>query len=340
MVHEKKSSILYVLKILWDYTDENHYLTQEQIADKMESLYGVHVARKSVSSSIALLSDESCFGFDINKSPNNRGFALFSRLLDKTQITYLVDCIFSSHSISPSDAQKLAGKLTSTLSIYDRADYSYVNKSPEINRTNNTQIFLNISILSDAIKRKKKVKFEYLTYDLDGNLVKSENDKYYKVNPCFLVNNFGKYYFIANYERYDDISTFRIEYMYNIEIIEDSTAKEISDIKSLGPGFSIAKYLSEHIYMYSGSVITAKVKVLQPWAIRYVFDWFGKSARIWKKDNELTAEIHVDEQAFFYWILQYGENFEVIEPKEMCDRLREHYAKQAAIYTKKNNKKG
>ena len=47
MIESKKASIILVLKVLEEFSDENHYLTHQQIIDKLESLYGVEVERKS-----------------------------------------------------------------------------------------------------------------------------------------------------------------------------------------------------------------------------------------------------------------------------------------------------
>ena len=44
----KKIVILYILKILWDHTDANHTMTQQQIADKLLSEYGIEVNRATI----------------------------------------------------------------------------------------------------------------------------------------------------------------------------------------------------------------------------------------------------------------------------------------------------
>ena len=44
----KKIVILYILKILRDHTDANHTMTQQQIADKLLSEYGIEVNRATI----------------------------------------------------------------------------------------------------------------------------------------------------------------------------------------------------------------------------------------------------------------------------------------------------
>ena len=53
----KKISILYILNILKQYTDEDHPMTQQQIADKLLSDYDMPVDRGTVKSNVMDLID-------------------------------------------------------------------------------------------------------------------------------------------------------------------------------------------------------------------------------------------------------------------------------------------
>ena len=64
MLPNKKSSILLVLKVLEEYTDEEHYLTQQEIADKIYQVYDIELERKSVGSSLSMLEE---LDYDIDK---------------------------------------------------------------------------------------------------------------------------------------------------------------------------------------------------------------------------------------------------------------------------------
>ena len=58
----KKIVILYILKILRDHTDANHTMTQQQIADKLLSEYGIEVNRATIKRN---LSDLMEAGYEI-----------------------------------------------------------------------------------------------------------------------------------------------------------------------------------------------------------------------------------------------------------------------------------
>ena len=139
MIINKKSSLILILKVLEEYTDEDHLLTQQQIIDKISQLYNIDLERKSVSNSISLLIE---LGYDIVSIPR-KGYCLLSRLFDDSEITFLIDAIFSSKSISGKQAEQLANKCSSILSKYKRKNYSYLYKSEEINRTENKDAFFD-----------------------------------------------------------------------------------------------------------------------------------------------------------------------------------------------------
>jgi len=124
MIYGKKEIIILIYKILSEYTDENHYLKQSEIIDKLSVLYDVDVDRKTISNTITLLQN---LDYDIVKNPKG-GYALFSRLLDENEIKYINDAIFSSKVIPGKQAKQLSDKLSSILSKHQRKKYTYIIK--------------------------------------------------------------------------------------------------------------------------------------------------------------------------------------------------------------------
>ena len=165
MIENKKASIILILKVLEEYSDEEHYLTQAEIIKKVYEIYNIEIERKSVAYSISLLIE---LGYDIVKGTHG-GYALLSRMIDNVEAKYLLDAIYSSKSITSKQAKNLAEKITSNLSSYQRKDYNYLIKSNEINRTNNNQIFYSLELIQEAIRRNKRICFSLLTYDEFGN---------------------------------------------------------------------------------------------------------------------------------------------------------------------------
>ncbi len=327
MIYGKKEIIILIYRILVEYTDENHYLTQKEIIEKLNTLYGVEVERKSVANSISLLQE---LDYDINKGEHG-GFALFSRTLDDTEIKFISDALFSSRVITGKQALEISNKLNSFLSKYQRKKYTYLYKSTDLNRTSNEKVFLNLEIIEEAIENNKKISFKYLTYDENCKPVFRFNGYKFVVSPYYLVNNFGKYYCLAHYkEKYHPLQSYRLEYMVDVEVVDEDRIpmKEVSGLED----FEITKYLNEHIYIFSSDVVNAKLEILESYAMQYVYEYFGKNVSLMKENGKTFVSVKCSYDALFYWVLQYSNCIKVLEPKELIDRLKEFFDKESKKY--------
>jgi len=318
MIENKKASILLILKVLEEYSDEDHFLTQQDIIDKVDELYGIELERKSVAFSISLLQE---LDYDINKSPRG-GYALLSRSFDNSEIRYIVDSLFSSKSISGKQAAELSNKLNSCLSKYQRRDYNFIYKSNEINRSANKELFYTLELIEEAKRRGKRISFQYLTFDENGKPYTKMDGYRYIVSPYYSANSNGRYFLICNYrEKYRAITWFRIDYMINPKIEEEWPIKPVESLEGV-KDFDIAKYLNDNIYLLDGEVIKATIEIDNPNYVQFVIDWFGRNARTYKKDGKLYADIKCNESALFYWYMQYSECVTIISPQSLIDRVK------------------
>ena len=325
MIENKKASILLALKVLEKYSDEDHFLAQQEIINKIYELFDIELERKSVAYSLNLLEE---LGYDIVRKEKG-GVALFSRLFDETEASYLIDSIFSSRSINAKEAKNLIKKISSTFSLNKEKelfnfDSSYLYKTTEIARTKNKEIMYTISLLLEAIKDKKRVAFKVIDYDKNGNEVYRLNGFVYKVSPYFLVNNSGRYYLLCNYRAdYKTLNTFRIDYLKDIEIMEND--KYYTSLKDLDPkykDFDIVEYINNHIYFYGGEIIEAKIKLKNEHAVLFTKDWFNDNARIKNENGEIMAYIKGNENAILFWCLQYLQVVKVISPLALKDKIK------------------
>jgi len=328
MLENKKSSILLILKTLEEYSDEDHFLTQQELINNVEANYGITLERKSVSYSILLLQE---LGYEIEKGPRG-GYALFSRLFDPSEVRFLTDALFSSKAIPGKQAAELSRKAQSVLSKHQRASYSYIHKAPQLTRTESKEIFYAIDTVHEGVKRGKRISFQYKTYDEHGGEALRNDGFRYIVSPYYLVSSNGFYYLVCNYrEKYRPIQVFRVDLMTDLHIEENWPIKPLATLKG-AEGFDIADYINDHVYMLGGDVVDATLRVDQAYGIQYLKDWFGKKAKIYEKDGALYAKVKCNEDSLFFWILQYGDEFTLMEPKPLVERLREHLARQRVKY--------
>ena len=318
LVGNKKASILLILKVLEEYSDENHFLTQQEIIDKVDRLYGLELERKSVANSLSILEE---LDYDIVKGPKG-GFALLSRNLESSEVTFLVDAIFSSKSISGKQAKELTKKISAGLSKYDRKTYDYLNKSSEVSRTSNAEVFYNIEIINEAIKRNKWIGFKYVDYDKDGKESLRFHGYVFHCSPCYMINNFGRYYFLGYRYKYDSVNTYRVDYMKEVYIMEERERLDPSTLEEFKDYKSISDYVNDHIYMFGGKSIEVAMKLNEPYVVQYIYDWFGKNAKIYNENGQLMAKVKCNETAFFYWVMQYGEHLTMVSPQSMIDWVK------------------
>lgn len=74
--------------------------------------------------------------------------------------------------------------------------------------------------------------------------------------------------------------------------------------------------------MFGDKTINATIKLADDNSITYVMEWFGKNAKIYKKNNTTYADIVSSEKALVYWCLQYGESVELLFPKQTRDKIK------------------
>lgn len=233
----------------------------------------------------------------------------------------MLDAIFSCKSISGRQAKILSKKISQCLSCYNRKEFEYLDKSSDVSRTNNAEVFYNIEIINEAIQRQKWLSFKYMDYDEYGNEKLRYNGYEYICSPCYLINNFGRYYFLAYREKYDSVSSFRLDYMKDIHIIETKHRINPKTLKEFISYSSITDYINDHVYLFGGQVIDVVMSLKGSYVIQYIYDWFGKKAKIYHKDEQIYAEIRCEEMAFYYWAMQYSEHITIKQPQSLIERI-------------------
>lgn len=313
----KKATMLLIVNVLKEYSDEHHLLTQQDLIDKVKEIYHLELERKSIASSLALLID---LGYGINKSSKG-GYYLKDRILNEEELNDVIDSLLLSKNISQRKANDIIDKIYSSYSRNERRDYSFVHKSSEVVEKDNSNLFLNLNLVNEAMKKEKKISFEYQAFDSMGKPLKRKGTKRVSVSPYYVVTNEDKYFLICNKEKKTPIRWYRIDFLIN-PLIEEDKLVPLKSFKGMKE-FSISKYVSDNIYLLGGEVINATILIENPKAVMFVRETFSKNAKIYRKDGNMYADIKCNESALYYFVMKYSSAFKVLSPESLINRIKE-----------------
>ena len=361
-VHPKKLLILYIFDILQKYTDEEHRLSQKEIQDILKREYEMTVDRKAVKRNLLNLIEygsnieyREVSRKDIFRKKDSVSYKGTSDFADKEiseddllwtdfylkqkftneELRLLIDSLLFSKHIPYIQAKELIKKLESLSNIYFKSCSQYIYPLP-IERTDNKQVFYNIAILDDAIRKKKKVLFEYAEYHTDKKMhLKKREDgsvREYIITPYQMAVQEGKYYLICNYDKYDDISNYRVDRIRNIQIIEEK-GKPFETLKWSGhQPMNLNEYMKEHVYMYSSENAFVKFRIVKA-MISDVIDLFGKGVNFSEEtDTHVSVSVHVNERAAEQFAKNYAPDVVILQPKRLRDKLRDDLKKAWEAY--------
>lgn len=327
----KKALAMCILKVLEDYSDFDHPLTQAEIIRKIADEYGIKASRNAVGRNISLLIE---MGNDISTyEENGKGAFLRERMFDDMELLVLVDSVLSSRYIPEGDAKNIIDKLSKLSNRHFRHKIPHVHKLHEWNHQRNRQFFLNLEILNGAIEDNRQVAFTYNRVDIDGELQPIRRNKD-KVHPFSIVCTNGQYYLIASYRNYDNIRHYRIDRMTEIEIL-DREARSIKEITGCENGLNIARYAAEHNFMYGGKTERIILK-METNCTCDILDAFGQSAVMERIDDEyMRVTVNSTIAGMRFFALQFGGVCEVLEPQELRDVVRADIAEMVKKYDQK-----
>ncbi len=338
----KKMLIINILDILKKYTDANHRLSQSDILKLLNEKYGMDVNRKSIRPNIMDLIE---FGYDINyrevKRKENEvmltDFYMDRNFTDE-ELRILIDSILFSKYIPYAQCRALIKKLEGLSNEYFPYKTRHIMNLPE-NMPENKDLFYTLSVLDEAIAKKKKVIFNYNEYGVDKKLhyrLRSDGKPAeYVVNPYQMVATNGRYYLICNYDKYDSVSNYRIDRITNIRYT-DEDAKPKEKVKGLENGFDLPRHMAEHVYMFSGESATVVFKAEKK-IISSIIDWFGRDISFFDETEDMVSvSVYVNLQAMRYWVMQYSSHIKVLGPQSFVETVK---ADLEEIYYKYNVEK-
>jgi len=344
----KKMLPMMILDVLREETDGTHRMTQEELRAVVNKRYQSKFDRKTVKRNLDNLID---MGFPIEYSrttrmmPNPTTGELeesvktsdywYAHDFTEPELRLLIDSLLFSKHLPYNQCRELVDKLASQSSKYFRPHVRHVYTMPDT-LPQNPELFMTIEILDEAIERKRKVSFHYLEYGTDGEQHPKRREdgevREYVVSPYQMAAKEGKYYLICNYDKYDDISNYRVDRMADVRVL-DEPVKPFETLSGANRmGLDLAKYMAEHVYMYSSANSRCTFRITRP-MISDVIDMFGRDVMFTDEtDEHVTVSARVNERAMWQFAKNFAPDVLILEPKRLADQVREEARRTLEAY--------
>ena len=322
---------IYILEILERHSSKKHKVSQKEIMYYLDVDYNLRVSRKTLSGYLRELRE---YGY----IQGERGIYI-NRKFDDHELRVLIDGVLFGKHVPEVAANELINKLMSMSYDISKHKVKHMCYLSDINHTKNEQFYEIVDEIYKAIEENKKIEIVPCVYGVDGKLYDKEARI---VSPYYLVTEMSHYYLICFAGRNDDLENRRVDRISNVKILNEKR-KPLNKLPKYRYGFDLGKYMREHIYMFSGDSIVVVLKIRAD-RIGDFIDWYGKDYVVLENRGEyLTIRVNVNENAVYYWAIQYGDMVEIMKPLELRNRMIEGLKKilnKYALYPDITNQKG
>lgn len=312
MPKDKKNRLLYVLRYMWEHTDEDNHATLNQIVQHLME-FGIEATPRTVGYDLEQLVE---LGFDIVciRSTQNRYF-LGSRSFEIPELKLMIDAIQAAHFISAERAEQMIGKLAHLTSMEQAAVLKrnlYVSKLKDDNK----KLIYTVDLLNIAINQKKRVAFCYYEYDRKGKKQLKHGGAEYIMSPYTLVWNMDNYYVVGFSEKHDKIVKYRVDKICRTRLLADKYIQ-------MPENFDMAAFCDSMFLMYGDQMEQVTLRCRYE-IINKVIDKFGESIEIKPIDDdffEITENVMTG-STFYSWVFNYGGKILITSPESIKDEFR------------------
>ena len=128
--------------------------------------------------------------------------------------------------------------------------------------------------------------------------------------------------YLCNYDKYNDISNYRIDRMIDVRILDDEPAKPFESLTGASrASLDLPKYMDEHVYMYSSPNTRCTFRITHA-MISDVIDMFGSDVTFGEETSEyVTASARVNERAMWQFAKNFAPDVLILGPKRLADQV-------------------
>ncbi len=335
----RKISIVRIAQILFYESDEEHPLSQQQILARLQEKYGLEMDRKAVRRNLMALRDNGlpveCREVDRVIRGREAPLSLdwyWKHEMTKADIQTLIDLLYFSH-LPTLQVKQISEKLKRLHRQGFNDGKSGVRNIPAVQRPVPPQDTL--SVLSDAIGKKKQVQFFYDHYEADGKKhhgrMSDGKDRSYVVNPYVVAASDGRYFLLGSIDDKEEITAFAVELIAEAKMT-DREVRPQKTIRGAETGIRTSDFLATVSRTYLGA----------PEVCRFDADWhlmtdiitdFGKSAfLVSATQGRVLVEVNAPPAVVRAWVLKNAPLVKVVSPVSLVKSVRDAAADLTRLY--------
>ena len=304
----QKLKLLYLLKILFEQTDEQSGLTIAQISAELAK-YNVSAARKSLYDDIELL---RVFGVDVQvKRDRYVKYYIASRDVSVAELRYIIDAIGHFDALAPSVGYELAQKMIRLYSVkgsvFADALEEPIYQTP---RSVFGELAKSVELLQEAIAKRKRIRCRQFTWNSHKQRTLKDNGAYICLTPIRLACE-EKYILYA----YDGrtIVTLYADELIDLEILSED-AEPIDSYRELlaDPRYNVTY---ENLRLECDNSFAGDV-----------FLKFGLGVTVLANREEcfeISLKTRLDDD-FYSWLFCNAKHVRIISPTRVLEDYKQH----------------
>ena len=321
--YTRRVKLLYVLDFLKAYSDEEHPVTAAKIMDFLKER-SIESGRKAIYDDINAL---CAYGLDVSRAYAAKdGFFLAEREFEVAEIRLLLDAVASAPFITEKKTRELSKKLLAFLSVHQSNEVAPQLHIDTRLKFKNEQIYYIIDAVNRAIAQNKKIAFTYCHYKIEDNQAVLKKDRDFVISPYALVWANDRYYLVGNYEKYDNLSNYRLDRMKMAQITQES-ARPHSQVSGYTGVFDTADYVRKNIMMYPGAQCELEL-LCKNSVLEIMLDRFGSGCEVMNKGKErflLRTSVYISD-GLADWLLPLCDRIHVCAPHKLQVMLEQKLA--------------
>ena len=313
---ETKPRILYLLRILEQYTDEEHPLTTNQLIEKLKDDYGISAHRTTLSKDIVALQE---FGVDVVTVHSTQcKYFIGSRQFELPELKLLIDAIESSKFITSKKSEALIEKVHKLTSQSQVAKLKRNNYVIDRIKPDNEQIYYIVDTINDAINNGKQISFQYYDYSGLKKKVLKNKGEVYKLSPYKLLWS-GDYYYVIGYsEKKGKVINFRVDRIAATPMILTENALPMPK------DFDLENFTKEVFFMFSGDEVVVDLRCDNS-LMKTMVDRFGEEVKTLAYDMtsfRVITEVSAS-PTFFGWVFGFGGKVQILAPESVKEQYKQ-----------------